>query len=213
CIQPLGLRSGRIDDSQITASDHIGNWEARLARLELSGSVNAWMGADQKSWIQVDLQRPTLIHGIQTQGARASLGLKDYFIMYFTLSYSLDQETWTNYRGNSTTPTYIFNGNLDGSKVKENHLSPPILGRYIRLQPVTIQRNPALRMELLGCDVNSCSFPLGLQRRLVPDSSFRASSFLQTWRLSWGPALARLHQDGSANAWRPKVHTHIYNNT
>ncbi|XP_021439089.2 coagulation factor VIII isoform X1 [Oncorhynchus mykiss] len=205
CIQPLGLRSGRIDDSQITASDHIGNWEARLARLELSGSVNAWMGADQKSWIQVDLQRPTLIHGIQTQGARASLGLKDYFIMYFTLSYSLDQETWTNYRGNSTTPTYIFNGNLDGSKVKENHLSPPILGRYIRLQPVTIQRNPALRMELLGCDVNSCSFPLGLQRRLVPDSSFRASSFLQTWRLSWGPALARLHQDGSANAWRPKA--------
>uniref|UniRef100_A0A8C7IAM4 Coagulation factor VIII, procoagulant component n=1 Tax=Oncorhynchus kisutch TaxID=8019 RepID=A0A8C7IAM4_ONCKI len=205
CIQPLGLRSGRIDDSQITASDHIGNWEARLARLELSGSVNAWMGADQKSWIQVDLQRPTLIHGIQTQGARASLGLKDYFIMYFTLSYSLDQETWTNYRGNSTTPTYIFNGNLDGSKVKENYLSPPILGRYIRLQPVTIQRNPALRMELLGCDVNSCSFPLGLQRRLVPDSSFRASSFLQTWRLSWGPALARLRQDGSANAWRPKA--------
>uniref|UniRef100_A0A8C7ICC1 Coagulation factor VIII, procoagulant component n=1 Tax=Oncorhynchus kisutch TaxID=8019 RepID=A0A8C7ICC1_ONCKI len=181
------------------------NWEARLARLELSGSVNAWMGADQKSWIQVDLQRPTLIHGIQTQGARASLGLKDYFIMYFTLSYSLDQETWTNYRGNSTTPTYIFNGNLDGSKVKENYLSPPILGRYIRLQPVTIQRNPALRMELLGCDVNSCSFPLGLQRRLVPDSSFRASSFLQTWRLSWGPALARLRQDGSANAWRPKA--------
>ncbi|XP_052370218.1 coagulation factor VIII isoform X1 [Oncorhynchus keta] len=205
CIQPLGLRSGRIDDSQITASDHIGNWEARLARLELSGSVNAWMGTNQKSWIQVDLQRPTLLHGIQTQGARASLGLKDYFIVHFTLSYSLDQETWTNYRGNSTTPSYIFNGNLDGSKVKENHLFPPILGRYIRLQPVTIQRNPALRMELLGCDLNSCSFPLGLQRRLVPDSSFRASSFLQTWRLSWSPALARLRQDGSANAWRPKV--------
>uniref|UniRef100_A0A673WGJ0 Coagulation factor VIII-like n=1 Tax=Salmo trutta TaxID=8032 RepID=A0A673WGJ0_SALTR len=205
CIQPLGLRSGRIDDSQITASDHIGNWEARLARLELSGSVNAWMGTNQKSWIQVDLQRPTLLHGIQTQGARASLGLKDYFIVHFTLSYSLDQETWTNYRGNSTTSSKIFNGNLDGSKVKENHLSPPILGRYIRLQPVTIQRNPALRMELLGCDLNSCSFPLGLQRRLVPDSSFRASSFLQTWRLSWSPALARLRQDGSANAWRPKA--------
>uniref|UniRef100_A0A4W5QDY1 Coagulation factor VIII, procoagulant component n=1 Tax=Hucho hucho TaxID=62062 RepID=A0A4W5QDY1_9TELE len=205
CIQPLGLTSGRIDDSQITASDHIGNWEARLARLELSGSVNAWMGANQKSWIQVDLQRPTLLHGIQTQGARTSLGLKDYFIMHFTLSYSLDKETWTNYKGNGTKPAYIFNGNLDGSKVKENHLSPPILGRYIRLQPVTIQRNPALRMELLGCDVNSCSFPLGLQRRLVPDSSFRASSFLQTWRLSWSPALARLRQDGSANAWRPKA--------
>uniref|UniRef100_A0A4W5Q877 Coagulation factor VIII, procoagulant component n=1 Tax=Hucho hucho TaxID=62062 RepID=A0A4W5Q877_9TELE len=190
CIQPLGLTSGRIDDSQITASDHIGK------------QASAMQECYHKN---VDLQRPTLLHGIQTQGARTSLGLKDYFIMHFTLSYSLDKETWTNYKGNGTKPAYIFNGNLDGSKVKENHLSPPILGRYIRLQPVTIQRNPALRMELLGCDVNSCSFPLGLQRRLVPDSSFRASSFLQTWRLSWSPALARLRQDGSANAWRPKA--------
>lgn len=51
----------------------------------------------------------------------------------------------------------IFNGNIDGSKVKENRLSPPIVGRYIRIQPITIQRNPALRLELLGCDVNSKS--------------------------------------------------------
>uniref|UniRef100_A0A6Q2X1C6 F5/8 type C domain-containing protein n=1 Tax=Esox lucius TaxID=8010 RepID=A0A6Q2X1C6_ESOLU len=205
CLQPLGLKSKRIDDSQITASDHIGNWEPRLARLGLSGSVNAWMGRDERSWIQVDLQRPTLLHGIQTQGARASLGLKDYFITHFTLSYSLDKETWIDYRGNSTKAAYIFNGNMDGSKEKENRLSPPFLGRYIRLQPINIQRNPALRMELLGCDLNSCSFPLGLQKRLVPDSSFSASSFLNTWRLSWFPSLARLHQDGSANAWRPKT--------
>uniref|UniRef100_A0A6Q2XFE8 F5/8 type C domain-containing protein n=1 Tax=Esox lucius TaxID=8010 RepID=A0A6Q2XFE8_ESOLU len=182
-----------------------GNWEPRLARLGLSGSVNAWMGRDERSWIQVDLQRPTLLHGIQTQGARASLGLKDYFITHFTLSYSLDKETWIDYRGNSTKAAYIFNGNMDGSKEKENRLSPPFLGRYIRLQPINIQRNPALRMELLGCDLNSCSFPLGLQKRLVPDSSFSASSFLNTWRLSWFPSLARLHQDGSANAWRPKT--------
>ncbi|XP_046874701.1 coagulation factor VIII isoform X1 [Hypomesus transpacificus] len=205
CAQPLGLRSGRIEDHHITASDSIDNWEPGLARLELSGRVNAWMGRNKNSWIQVDLQKPTLVHGLQTQGARTSLGLKDYFIMHFIISYSLDLETWTTYRGNSSTHRYIFNGNIDGSKVKENRLSPPIVGRYIRIQPITIQRNPALRLELLGCDVNSCSFPLGLQRGLlVPDSSFSASSFRNTWRHSWPPALARLHQEGSANAWRPK---------
>ncbi|KAL0973846.1 hypothetical protein UPYG_G00211980 [Umbra pygmaea] len=203
CILPLGLKSRRIDDYQITASDHIGNWEPRLARLDLSGSINAWMGRDERSWIQVDLQRPTLLHGVQTQGARSSLGLKDYFITHFTLSYSLDQMTWTNYKGNSTKPAYIFNGNMDGSKEKQNLFSPPILSRYVRLQPVNIQRNPALRLELLGCDVNSCSFPLGLQRRLISDSSFSASSSLRTWRLNWHPALARLQLEGSANAWRP----------
>uniref|UniRef100_A0A6Q2ZD56 F5/8 type C domain-containing protein n=1 Tax=Esox lucius TaxID=8010 RepID=A0A6Q2ZD56_ESOLU len=203
CLQPLGLKSKRIDDSQITASDHIGNWEPRLARLGLSGSVNAWMGRDERSWIQVDLQRPTLLHGIQTQGARASLGLKDYFITHFTLSYSLDKETWIDYRGNSTKAAYIFNGNMDGSKEKENRLSPPFLGRYIRLQPINIQRNPALRMELLGCDLNSES----LCESVISPFPYQlsASSFLNTWRLSWFPSLARLHQDGSANAWRPKT--------
>lgn len=106
CSLPLGVKSGRIKDSQITASDYIGktarlsnerqqdgltsnspikmkilivfgplgclmkaesptewctvlwclcpdNWEPRLARLDQSGYINAWMGRDSKSWLQV----------------------------------------------------------------------------------------------------------------------------------------------------------------
>ncbi|KAM6953333.1 coagulation factor VIII [Aplochiton taeniatus] len=205
CVLPLGMKSGRIDDSQITASDHIGNWEPRLARLDLSGSVNAWMGNDKTSWIQVDLQRPTLLHGLQTQGARSTL--RDFFIMHFTLSYSLDLDNWSTYRGNSTKHSYIFFGNTDGSRVRDNRLFPPIVARYIKLQPINIQRNPVLRLELLGCDLNSCSLPLGLQRRLIPDSSFSASSYHSSWLHTWSPALARLNQEGSSNAWRPKINS------
>lgn len=51
-----------------------------------------------------------------------------------------------------------------------------------------------------------CSLPLGLQKKLN-DSSFGASSFYSSLLRSWTPALARLHQEGSANAWRPKVNT------
>lgn len=29
------------------------NWEPRLARLDLSGHINAWMGRNKMSWIQV----------------------------------------------------------------------------------------------------------------------------------------------------------------
>uniref|UniRef100_UPI003AB01E3A coagulation factor VIII n=1 Tax=Centroberyx gerrardi TaxID=166262 RepID=UPI003AB01E3A len=202
CVLPLGMKSGRIEDSQITASNHIGSWEARLARLDQSGYINAWMTRDKISWIQVDLQKPALLHGVQTQGVRASL--RDNFITHFNISYSLDQETWTTYRGNRTRSTYIFNGNMDGSKVKDNRFSPPIVARYIRIHPVNSVRNPALRLELLGCDLNSCSLPLGLQRRLIPDSSFSSSSFHSSLLRTWSHALARLHQQGSANAWRPK---------
>ncbi|XP_034037066.1 coagulation factor VIII isoform X2 [Thalassophryne amazonica] len=200
CVLPLGMKSGRIEDSQITASNHFNNWEPRLARLELSGYINAWIGKSKFSWLQVDLRKPTLLHGVQTQGVRVTL--KDCFITHFTISYSLDQETWTTYRGHSKRPTYIFNGNMDSSKVKENRFSPPTVARYIRIQPVNFVRRPALRLELLGCDLNSCSLPLGL--RNIPDSSFSASSVHSSLLRTWSPALARLHQEGRVNAWRPK---------
>ncbi|XP_030001880.1 coagulation factor VIII isoform X2 [Sphaeramia orbicularis] len=202
CVLPLGMKSGRIEDSQITASNHRESWEPHLARLEQSGYINAWMGQNKLSWLQVDLLKPTLLHGVQTQGVRAKL--RENYITHFTVSYSLDQETWINYRGNSTRQTCIFYGNMDSSKVKENHFSPPFVARYIRIHPVNYERRPALRMELLGCDLNSCSLPLGLQKRQIPDDSLIASSSYSSLLRSWSPTLARLHQQGSANAWRPK---------
>ncbi|XP_063045565.1 coagulation factor VIII [Engraulis encrasicolus] len=205
CIQPLGIQSGMISDEQITASDHYGDWEPSLARLQLSGSVNAWSGYNKTSWLQVDLQRPMLIHGIQTQGASTNMGLTETFTMYFSISYSRDNEHWTVYRGNSTEPAKVFKGNMDSSSVKENLLSPPIMGQYIRLNPLQFKGRPTFRMELLGCDLNSCWMPLGMKKRIIPNGSITASSYYTKWMLSWPPALARLHQEGRANAWRPKT--------
>lgn len=194
------MKSGRIADSQITASDHKDNWEPRLARLEQSGFINAWMGRNKMSWIQVDLQTPTLLHGVQTQGVRYKL--RDNYIAIFRISYSLDQETWTTYKGNPQNKA--FHGNMDSSKVKDNFFSPPFVARYVRIHPVNFVKTPALRLELLGCDLNSCSLPLGLQKRLIPDASLSASSFHSSLLYRWSPDLARLHQEGIANAWRPK---------
>ncbi|XP_042275527.1 coagulation factor VIII [Thunnus maccoyii] len=202
CVSPLGMKSGRIEDFQMTASDHKPGWEPRLARLDQSGYINAWMGRNKMSWIQVDLLKPMLLHGVQTQGVRSKL--RDNYISLFNISYSLDQETWTIYRGNDTGKNRVFRGNLDSSKVKENRFFPPFVARYIRIHPYNSIR-PALRMELLGCDLNSCSLPLGLQK--IPDSSFSASSTHSSLLRTWSASLARLHQEGSANAWRPE-----YNN-
>ncbi|KAF3693960.1 Coagulation factor VIII Antihemophilic factor [Channa argus] len=177
-------------------------WEPRLARLDQTGSINAWMGINKMSWIQVDLQRPTLLHGVQTQGVSSKL--RDKYIIFFTVSYSLDQDTWTTYRGNRTGLNRGFTGNMDSFRVKDNYFFPPFVARYVRIHPVGFVQNPALRLELLGCDLNSCSLPLGLQKRLIPDSSFSASSIYSSMMHSWIPSLARLHQKGSANAWRPK---------
>nr|XP_015802198.2 coagulation factor VIII [Nothobranchius furzeri] len=201
CALPLGMKSERIEDSQITASDHAGDWEPRLARLHQSGFINAWVGRSGKSWLQVDLLKPTLLHGIQTQGVQSKL--RDHYITYFFISYSLDQQTWTTYIGNNTRNKVLY-GNVDSSRVKENRFYPPFVARYIRIQPRNYVLKPALRMELLGCDLNSCSLPLGLQLKSMPDSSFRASSFHSSLLRAWSPHFARLHLTGGANAWRPK---------
>lgn len=49
----------------------------------------------------------------------------------------------------------VFYGNLDNSRIKNNHFVPPFVARYIRIHPVDYKQRPALRMELLGCDLNS----------------------------------------------------------
>lgn len=85
------MKSGRIEDSQITASDYIGesfnmyltcgvqkvksppvndenpklpgNWLPHLARLDQSGYINAWMGQNKMSWLQVGHARARLTPG------------------------------------------------------------------------------------------------------------------------------------------------------
>ncbi|XP_066570914.1 coagulation factor VIII isoform X2 [Amia ocellicauda] len=203
CAEPLGMKSKRIADSQITESDHYDGWESKLARLDLSGSVNAWTGVNKMSWIQVDLLEPMLIHRILTQGVKHSFS--ESFISHFIISYSLDSDIWKLYKGNGTKSKRIFGGNVDGSQVKVNYFSPPIIARYIKLHPVSSVIKPTLRMELIGCDLNSCSMPMGMENGRIPKDRISASSFSGSWLSSWYPWLARLNSDARINAWRPKV--------
>ncbi|XP_069505079.1 coagulation factor VIII [Ambystoma mexicanum] len=205
CRQPLGLASGNIADSQITASGHYKQWEPRLARLQLSGSINAWSVEGISSWIQVDLRRPKLVHGIVTQGARQRLS--SLYISQFTILHSLDGLKWRKYRGNSTNSQMVFFGNVDGSGVVENTFNPPIVSRYIRLHPTHYSGRTTLRMELLGCDLNSCSMPLGMESKAIENKQIKASSYVDTVFATWEPGLARLNLQGRINAWRPKVNS------
>ncbi|XP_071995527.1 EGF-like repeat and discoidin I-like domain-containing protein 3 isoform X2 [Engystomops pustulosus] len=62
CSEPLGMKSGHIQDYQITASSvfrtlnmDMFTWESRKARLDKQGKVNAWTSgrSDQSQWLQV----------------------------------------------------------------------------------------------------------------------------------------------------------------
>ncbi|KAG8521362.1 LOW QUALITY PROTEIN: Coagulation factor VIII, partial [Galemys pyrenaicus] len=203
CHVPLGMASRHIRDFQITASGQHGQWAPKLARLHQSGSVNAWSTKEPFSWIQVDLLEPKIIHSIMTQGARQRLS--SLYISQFIVMYSADGKSWRSYRGNSTGTLMVFFGNVDSSGIKHNIFNPPIIARYFRLHPTHYSIRSTLRMELLGCDLNSCSMPLGMESRAISDTQISASSYLKNAFAAWSPSQARLHLQGRTNAWRPQV--------
>ncbi|KAM4044098.1 coagulation factor V [Anomaloglossus baeobatrachus] len=206
CNFPVGMESRIISDEQITASHYIDSWEPKLARLNNVGSYNAWNAYLNKSslpWIQVDLQKVFLLSGIQTQGA--SKIFTQYYIKEFFVAYSKDNRRWNVFKGNSTATHKLFEGNSDSHSIKENLFDPPIPARYIRVFPTRFENQPALRMELLGCELQGCSAPLGMESYKIKDAQITASSHKTSWYTSsWLPSLARLNKAGSVNAWQAK---------
>ncbi|XP_019337450.1 coagulation factor VIII [Alligator mississippiensis] len=205
CQNPLGLASGNIADSQVTASEQYGQWAPSLARLGYQQSINAWSTNNGNSWIQVDLLRIMILHGIQTQGARQKFS--SLYISQFVVFYSLDGDRWKRYKGNSTSSQMVFFGNVDAVGVKDNRFNPPIIARYIRIHPTHYSIRPTLRMELIGCNLNSCSMPLGMEDKSISNQQISASSYSDKIFSIWPPSQARLNLQGRTNAWRPKVNS------
>ncbi|XP_009815292.2 coagulation factor VIII isoform X2 [Gavia stellata] len=205
CRNALGLASGHIADSQITASGQYGQWAPYLARLDNTGSINAWSTDHSNAWIQVDLLHLMIIHGIKTQGARQKFS--SLYISQFVVFYSLDGQRWRKYKGNATSTQMLFFANVDATGVKENRFNPPIIARYIRINPTHYSIRTTLRMELIGCDLNSCSMPLGMENRGIPDQRISSSSYSTNVFSSWSHSQARLNLQGRTNAWRPKTNS------
>ncbi|XP_043928298.1 coagulation factor V isoform X2 [Protopterus annectens] len=207
CKQPFGLESGSIRDYQITASHVTDGWYSYLARLNKDGKYNAWSATlepETSVWIQVDFRRPVLITEIATQGAKRFLS--SMYITKYVVSYSKDGKRWTLYKGNSTMPQKFFEGNNNAYGIKQNSFDPPIHARYIRVHPTNYYGRLALRMELYGCDLDSCSAPLGMESGLIKNEQITATSFKPAWfGYSWAPHLARLNMKGNINAWQAKA--------
>ncbi|KAL0967934.1 hypothetical protein UPYG_G00260070 [Umbra pygmaea] len=210
CISLLGMEGGGISESQISASSvyygilGLQRWGPELARLNHKGLVNAWTSAshDRNPWIEVNMQRKMRFTGIVTQGA-SRMGSAE-FIKAFKVASSLDGKTYIVYRLDGQRKDNVFVGNVDNDGTKTNLFDPPIIGQYVRIIPVICRKACTLRMELVGCELNGCSEPLGMKSRLLTDRQISASSVHRTWGIeafTWLPHYARLDKQGKTNAW------------
>ncbi|XP_014326007.1 coagulation factor V [Xiphophorus maculatus] len=203
CYHPMGLESGSVKNDQITASNSRGNWAPHLARLNNQGKYNAWSTDKKGDWIQVDFKRPVVISQVATQGAWQFF--RSQYATNFSISYSNDRRKWIFYKGDSREFWKTFQGNEEASQTKKNTFFPPLIGRFIRLHPITWNNAATIRMEFYGCELDGCSVPLGMESGLIEDRRITASSEETSWFSGhWKASLSRLNKQGSINAWRAK---------
>ncbi|XP_035673647.1 uncharacterized protein LOC118414024 [Branchiostoma floridae] len=173
CSEPLGMEDGRILDQQITASSSMG----RNGTLPYQGRLNGWgawwadtisdsnLGSNE--WFQVDLLKPMYVTGLMTQGVRKG------FIITYKLLYSNDSAgPWIVYMDKSSNRDELFKGVTRLGETSHQHFAYPILTRYVRLQPHFLSHKYAtLRMELVGCDPETCADPRSTDERGVVNVS------------------------------------------
>ncbi|KAL9955598.1 hypothetical protein ACROYT_G036941 [Oculina patagonica] len=205
CQSDLGMKSGKIPDSAITATTSLNQYygpeRARLDTMVSGSYAGAWIPKSQDvgQWIQADLGKISKITRLATQG-RQGVG---HWTKSYSITYSVEGGPFLPYNDNEVLP-----GNKDYDTIVGHILNPPIVARYIRIHPKEYQGYMALRFELYGCtegfpapEVPPCQIQLGMQNGKLPDSVLSASSQLNGYA---GPENSRLHfyaQTGRYGAW------------
>ncbi|XP_043676624.1 discoidin domain-containing receptor 2-like isoform X3 [Vespula pensylvanica] len=170
CNQSLGMESGDIPDSSITASSsYVTNVGPRNGRLRKETAGGAWCPRSQiergiREWLQVDLPGAHVITGVQTQG-RYDHGRGQEYVEEYTLEYRRPTfSEWRRYKRSNNQE--VFPGNSDTSTVVSHNLVPPIFANQIRILPHSVHRRTVcLRIELRGCqDTN------GITSYTIPES-------------------------------------------
>eukprot|EP00057_Strongylocentrotus_purpuratus_P011005 XP_011665479.1 PREDICTED: lactadherin-like [Strongylocentrotus purpuratus] len=152
-VVALGLESGTIPDSSLTASSvwdvNHGPKRARLNLVRVGLLRGAWSASVNNihQWIQVDLLTPHRIFGLATQGRQDI----NQWVTSFKISCSVAGVSFDTVQDlNIPSTDKVFEGNSDQDTVVNNTLPVPQVCRYIRLLPLTWNNHVSLRMELYG---------------------------------------------------------------
>lgn len=188
CSLGLGMMTGDIQDSQITASSSYSMWTQPSAgrlwnnRRVQDSTFGGWcaVDGDDAPYLQVDLRKETVVTAVATQGLNFPLG---NWVEKYTLNYSCDGLNWNTYR--SFDKHTALKGNGDGDSVVTNWLDEAIIARVVRINAVEWNTYGivCMRVEIYGCDTKEdgsyedCSTAAGLENRQITDNHVTASSF------------------------------------
>ncbi|XP_073243651.1 lactadherin-like [Porites lutea] len=147
CSLPLGLESGQVPDAAFSASSMAGSKNGP-ERARLNGqSPGGWVAKanNGSQWLQIDLGELVRVTKVATQGRRDA----DHWVTQFSLSYSLDETHWAEYKENSVT--WIFLANKDRNTIVKHLLQTEFYARLVRFHPKAWNERVAMRAEVYGC--------------------------------------------------------------
>ncbi|XP_062981518.1 neuropilin-1 isoform X2 [Elgaria multicarinata webbii] len=156
CSGMLGMVSGLITDSQITASNELErNWSPENVRLITSRVGWALPPPTthtySKEWLQIDLGEEKIVRGIIVQGGKHREN--KVFMRKFKIGYSYNGSDWKWIVDASKKKAKVFEGNTNYD-TPELRTFEPTTTRFIRVYPERATHGGlGLRMELLGCEI------------------------------------------------------------
>ena len=150
CSSPLGVESGLLPDSHLSASSsYSSSVMPQMSRLNSMVGGGAWCPAKVISnhsmeWLEVDLRRRQMVTGVITQG-RWDRGLGQEFSQFVMIQYMkeggewVSEEGWRKANRDTFTPVVI-------------QLQPGVRTQRVRIVPVSHHhRTVCLRVEVCGC--------------------------------------------------------------
>uniref|UniRef100_G3UQ33 Uncharacterized protein n=1 Tax=Meleagris gallopavo TaxID=9103 RepID=G3UQ33_MELGA len=135
----------------------VNTWKPENARLKRHGPPWAALDSDERQWLQIDLNKDKRITGIITTGS--TLAEYYYYVSAYRILYSDDAQKWTVYREPGIDKDKVFQGNTELYQEVRNNFIPPIIARFVRINPLKWHQKIAMKVELLGCQFSIVRAP------------------------------------------------------
>ncbi|XP_038567704.1 discoidin, CUB and LCCL domain-containing protein 1 isoform X1 [Micropterus salmoides] len=102
---------------------------------------------DPKPWVELELTDRSTITGIITTGTN------EFYIESYILLFSKDRKIWKLYKQALSKERKVFQAYTAGHLRVINSLFPPVVARFVRLQPLSWHGRASVQLQVLGCPV------------------------------------------------------------
>ncbi|XP_068179386.1 discoidin, CUB and LCCL domain-containing protein 1 [Antennarius striatus] len=106
---------------------------------------------DPKPWMELELSDRSTITGMVTTGSHEG------YIKSYVLLFSRDRTNWKLYKGALSKEKRVFYAYTDGHLRVLNSFFPPVVTRFVRLQPLSWHGQASAEVQVLGCPVSKSS--------------------------------------------------------